>query len=108
MYNPWRSSTSRVAAGVENGEETYIYAAYNFHWDPQSFALPYLPEGLAWHTVIDTGWESAHPAQDGKEEVLREFTLPGRTVRVLLSVRKQQEMKNDDDQKSTLCETGNS
>lgn len=95
-------------AGVENGEETYIYAAYNFHWDPQSFALPYLPEELAWHTVIDTGWESAHPAQDGKEEVLREFTLPGRTVRVLLSVRKQQEMKNDDDQKSTLCETGNS
>ena len=66
--------------GVEDGRETFIYAAYNFHWDPQSFALPYLPEGLSWKTAIDTGTDAA-----GDQEIRKEFTLPGRTVRVLIS-----------------------
>jgi len=74
--------------GLENGEETFIYVACNFHWDPQSFALPYLPEGLAWHTVISTGQEEAAGSASADAEICREFTLPGRTIKVLLSGKK--------------------
>ena len=32
----------------------YIYIAYNMHWEMHSFALPSLPGGYVWETVLDT------------------------------------------------------
>lgn len=72
--------------GIENGQETFIYAAFNLHWDPQVFALPHLPEGLAWKVVLDTGRTVPAEETKGTEPVIqREFTVPGRTVVVLIS-----------------------
>ena len=77
-----------MLSGLENGEESYIYIACNFHWDPQTLAIPYLPDSLAWKTAIDTG-EETKAADKEEGEILREITLPGRTIRVLVSVAKQ-------------------
>ena len=41
--------------GSYAGEDTFIYVAYNFHWEPRSLALPKLPEGMDWREEINTG-----------------------------------------------------
>ena len=83
-----------MLCGLENGEESYIYIACNFHWDPQTLAIPYLPETLAWKAVIDTGTE-AKSTEKKEEEILREITLPGRTIRVLVSEPKRKEQAEE-------------
>lgn len=80
--------------GVEGGQETFLYAAFNAHWNPQTFALPHLPQGLVWETVLDTG----EPDPDGQTKVSHKaFTLPGRTVRVLCSVPEPEKKKEPED-----------
>ena len=80
--------------GVEGGQETFLYAAFNAHWNPQTFALPHLPQGLVWETVLDTG----EPDPDGQTKVSHKaFTLPGRTVRVLCSVPEPEKKEEPED-----------
>ena len=62
--------------GQEQGEDRYLYAAFNLHWEEREFALPYLPEGMCWKEVISTG------VMDEAEHC-RTLTLPGRTVVLL-------------------------
>ena len=76
-----------MMCGTEDGKESYIYIACNLHWDPQTLALPYLPEGLTWTIAIDTDPEAGFC--DGNEEIRKEITLPERTIRVLVSRAKQ-------------------
>ncbi len=68
--------------GRENGEDTYLYLAFNLHWEEQELALPYLPEGMEWRTVLSTGTE----AETGGN-CRRSVKLPGRTVLVLEGVK---------------------
>ncbi|WP_051204914.1 hypothetical protein [Butyrivibrio sp. VCD2006] len=35
-------------------EQDFFYVAYNMHWNPVTFALPKLPEGMTWHVLGDT------------------------------------------------------
>ena len=62
--------------GYEEGKETFLYAAFNLHWEDQEFALPYLPEGMSWNCVLSTD-------DRPKESYERTLVLPGRTVMVL-------------------------
>lgn len=32
----------------------YMYVAYNFHWEPHSFALPKLPDGREWFRILSS------------------------------------------------------
>ncbi len=56
----------------------YLYFAFNFHWEKQILALPYLPEKMAWKQVMCTDRRSA-----GEEYAEREIELLPRTVCVL-------------------------
>ena len=70
----------------------HLYAAYNFHWEARELALPYLPAGREWHTVIDTSGDrfSAGKEDAGKDGAqdssLKEKSIlvPGRTIIVLV------------------------
>ncbi len=62
--------------GREEGEEAFLYLAFNLHWEEQEFALPYLPEGMSWKCVLTTDEQT-------EESFERTLVLPGRTVMVL-------------------------
>lgn len=73
--------------GQYAGEENFIYVAYNLHWEEHEFALPNLPEHMGWYEAIDSAWgvysEGEEPAYIGQ----RSFTVPGRTIKVLVGRR---------------------
>lgn len=63
----WKADTGRYSrqAGImycENyaqdrqtqDRKSFLYVAYNLHWQPGIFALPKLPKGMQWYQVIDT------------------------------------------------------
>ena len=69
---------------MDGQNREFVYIAYNFHWDPQSFALPYLPTGMNWKIVMDTsGGEIAGSGKETAEEQVRQVTVPGRCICVL-------------------------
>lgn len=73
--------------GQYAGEDEFIYAAYNLHWDEHEFALPNLPEHMEWHMAIDS---SVGVYPEGEEPLYTEqklFTVPGRTIQVLVGRR---------------------
>ena len=70
-------------------KEDFVYTAFNLHWDSQTFALPYLPDGMEWEIAFDT--DGGAGEYDSGEAAVREFTLPGRSVRVLTGVRHSRE-----------------
>lgn len=70
--------------GQYAGEEDFLYAAYNLHWDSQTFALPKLPEGMSWYKGVDTETEEVWLEGEPPAEVERTFTVPGRTIVVLI------------------------
>lgn len=76
-------------AGDYVGEEGFLYLAWNFHWDSQSFALPLLPKQNRWHVVMDTSRKNSFLEQD--EQMLASdakcYTVPPRAV-VILEGRK--------------------
>lgn len=61
----------------EKGTEpaSYLYIAYNFHWERRQLALPILPRGREWKIVLNT---SEMEAEAGKS-----VSVPGRTVLAL-------------------------
>lgn len=69
--------------------EEFVYSAYNFHWDPQTLALPYLPEGMKWRIELDTSDEGNEEREEQREEQPLEklFEIPPRCVRVLVGRR---------------------
>ena len=56
----------------------YLYFAFNFHWEKQVLALPYLPEKMAWKQVMCTCKRG--PSDEYAE---REIELLPRTVCIL-------------------------
>ena len=45
MYCSQEPDGSDVQNGKEGVSGSYLYAAYNFHWEEKELALPYLPAG---------------------------------------------------------------
>ena len=35
-------------------DQDFFYIAYNMHWNPVTFALPKLPDGMRWYVLNDT------------------------------------------------------
>ena len=67
------------------GERGFVYVAYNFHWNPQEFALPLLPKGENWYKVMDTSLKDSFidtPSQEKMQDV-KSFTVPARTIVIL-------------------------
>ncbi len=56
-------------AGKENPGEDYLYIGYNFSETDKTLALPDLPRGYRWYTVLNTG----------AEDVFEECLMEGRT-----------------------------
>ncbi|MDO5344909.1 MAG: hypothetical protein Q4E91_04100 [Lachnospiraceae bacterium] len=95
--------------GMYAGTREFVYAAYNFHWDPQTLALPNLPEGMAWSLRLDTADTKGDPETEGNGLKLiqgREMEVPGRSVRVLVSesLPEMKKTKPSDEQKKTETE----
>lgn len=72
----------RYAKNSDGKEDAFIYIAFNMHWEERDFGLPALPKGKKWVSVLDTNVTS----NTGTESAYKEsFTLPGRSIRVLMS-----------------------
>lgn len=76
-----------VAAGTdEELSDCSLYVAYNMHWMPQEFALPFLGEKKQWRIALDTSLEGAAGIYAEDKEILledqRTVTVPERTVMV--------------------------
>ena len=71
---------------------SYVYVAYNFHWQEKELALPYLPSGREWHVVIDTSVDRYSKAAaeksgcgcSGSGEEVKCVKVPARSIRVLV------------------------
>jgi glycogen operon protein len=37
-----------------NADHSFVYVAYNMHWEEREFALPALPTGCSWELVMNT------------------------------------------------------
>jgi glycogen operon protein len=75
-------------AGLSSGE-SYLYVAYNLHWEKRQLALPYLPSGREWHVVIDTSIDRFSKEEEkvcgcGQDEKEKCVDMPGRSIRVLV------------------------
>ncbi len=70
---------------------SYVYVAYNFHWEERDLALPYLPGGREWHVMIDTSVDRFSRAPEDKggcgcpsSEEVKCVRVPARSIRVLV------------------------
>lgn len=68
--------------GEEDGEDAYLYIAYNFHWKEQSFALPTLSEPWNWYQVMDT--ENGFYEEEVRLENQKQCVVPERTIALLV------------------------
>ena len=69
----------------------YIYIAYNMHWEVHSFALPSLPGGYVWETVLDTQNAGMEPL-DTKDsntdfKAVDHVDVSARSVKILVGKR---------------------
>ena len=70
-------------------EESYLYVAYNLHWERRELALPGLPAGREWRVVIDTSIDRLSKEGEtdecgGSGEKVKRVVVPGRSIRVLV------------------------
>ncbi len=74
------------AASDGEGGGSFVYCAYNFHWETRQLALPYLPQGRQWHVEIDTFEENGNVSEDlGREGAeVKSILVPGRSILVLV------------------------
>lgn len=73
------------AYAEEEPEEQFLYAAYNFYWEPKEFALPKLPDPCSWRILTDTSQPGEVPEGEGAPlpEEQKSITVPPRTILVL-------------------------
>ena len=59
--------------------------AYNFHWEPNTFALPQPQQGQKWSVRIDTSVKQSFlgTADQDNYTIDKTITVPGRTILVL-------------------------
>ena len=91
-FEPVNRHVGLMYCGKYAGQDEFIYVAYNLHWESQELALPYLPEGMEWKKVLDTG--AAKDCETGMTQT-RQFTVPARTIQVLLGCKKEQRRQTE-------------
>ena len=69
--------------------ESYLYVAYNLHWERRRLALPLLPAGREWRIAIDTSVDRFSREDEkvigcGQDEKAKCVDMPGRSIRVLV------------------------
>ena len=76
----WVRHIGQMYCGRYAGEEdTFLYVAVNMHWEGHELALPRLPRGLRWETVLTTGDSGdGEGVEKDKEQFLR--TIPPRSI----------------------------
>jgi glycogen operon protein len=68
-------------------EQDFFYIAYNMHWNPVTFALPKLPEGMTWQVLNDT----EEPSDNFKMSSIKDQTkieCSERSVKILIGIGK--------------------
>lgn len=68
-------------------ESDFFYFAYNMHWIPHEFALPSIPKGQKWRTLIDTSKDYDNIVPEEQTEALdkqKAVIVPERTIMVLI------------------------
>ncbi len=96
-WHPDWSEESRVLAFMLDGkharggtvQDNSVYVAMNARWEPQTFELPALKDGLQWHVFANTGAASPDDIWDlGQEPVLadqRYLFMCDRSVAILVA-----------------------
>lgn len=87
MYCSQEPDTDVLRKLKDSSCGSYVYVAYNFHWEERELALPYLPAGREWRLVIDTSadrYDSARQKDDCGRQAEKCVKVPGRTIRVLV------------------------
>ena len=82
---PWSHHIGMLYAQEYANEKGLLYVAYNFHWEPNTFALPQPQQGQKWSVRIDTSAKQSFVGDDGQDqyEIDKTITVPGRTILVL-------------------------
>ncbi|MBO5292944.1 MAG: glycogen debranching enzyme [Lachnospiraceae bacterium] len=97
---PWRNAEPTdkcigiLYAGydAEKKADDIVYVASNAYWEPMSFTLPELSEGLVWKLAVYTGAEAGKPLffeESAMPQVERKFYLKERSTSVFLAVNVQ-------------------
>ncbi len=81
-----------MECGEQAGQEAYVYMAFNFHWEEQEFALPYLPEGWHWQVALCTAEKQEMQCAD---HPVRLFGIPGRSICVLEGIKAKEEADHE-------------
>ncbi|WP_051656643.1 hypothetical protein [Butyrivibrio sp. AE3004] len=71
----------------EDKEQDFFYIAYNMHWNPVTFALPKLPEGMRWFVLNDT----EEPSDNMKMQTVKDQTkieCSERSIKILIGAGK--------------------
>ena len=116
-YCGYESSNRHIGmmyCGQYAKQEEFVYTAFNLYWDTNKLALPTLPQGLEWQIVLATdktcgilndrekpvkektaadkaampGTDATGRAAQRKDRSGLQIEMPGRSIAVLVSVRK--------------------
>ncbi len=67
----------------ESEHHDFLFAAFNMHWTPVTFALPKLPGQMRWYLLSDTAEETEHPRGQLLKDQTK-VTCTERSVRILV------------------------
>ncbi|WP_139165122.1 hypothetical protein [Butyrivibrio sp. INlla16] len=68
-------------------EQDFFYVAYNMHWNPVTFALPKLPDGMTWHVLGDTDAAADNLKMHSVKDQTK-IACAERSVKILIGVGK--------------------
>lgn len=69
-------------------EHSFVYVAYNMHWEDKEFSLPELPKGCEWQLLCDTADSEADYSTPKRGRTLKDqskATLLSRSVSIFIS-----------------------
>ena len=69
-------------------DHSFIYVAYNMHWEDKEFLLPELPKGCEWQILCDTSDEEADYSAPRRAKLLKNqevFKLKSRSICIFIS-----------------------
>ncbi len=113
----WRLAADRLSrhAGVmycgryakkdREEDDSFLYLAYNMHWEAHEFALPALPAGMRWQEVCSTDagagteWQKdtaagqTGPGDGPEKDERRKYPVGGRTVCILEGISFKKDFK---------------
>ena len=71
-FGPYSHAVGVMYCGLyeESEHHDFLFAAFNMHWTPVTFALPKLPGQMRWYLLSDTAEETEHP----RGQLLKEQT----------------------------------